>query len=594
MALFTKESLETLRGRVDVVDVLSSHIDLKRTGSCYRALCPFHDEKTPSFLIQKGESHYHCFGCGAHGDAIQFLMQYLKLSFSDAVEHLAQRFNVQLEQIESAREWKGPSKALLKEALEHACRFYQFILLHTSEGHEALNYLYKRGLDLEFIRHFQIGLAPSSHTVFLKAMENFKVSEEVLQAAGLLSAGRDGGLRPFFSERITFPIRDTQGLVIGFSARKYKESTFGGKYINTAETLLFKKSKVLFGLNYSRRRIAKERRAIIVEGQIDALRLIYAGLNTTVAGQGTAFGEGHVRELVNLGVSEVFLAFDADEAGRKAACKVGHLFQREGIEVSVVRMPYGKDPDAILTESGPEGFLKLLEESVDYLTFLVEVSSKEVNADSPAGKHQLIQLIAAQIQEWDNPLMVHESLRKVAHLLHVPEEMVATGMPIGRATYIKRSDSTGAVSVDPDRVLEADLLRWLLLIGDSDLKVVEISKANLRPEHFRVPVCRQLYQAYLEAFEKKLPHDLLSLAIRLDDPEGQDFFSELTTKKINLDRAEVHFKETVQQLLTRHWMEKGEEIRLKIQSNQADDEILALVKQYDGHRRNPIIMKESL
>src|SRR5262249_1487277 len=158
------------------------------------------------------------------------------------------------------------------------------------------------------------------------------------------------------SERITFPICDAAGAVIGFSARKYLETTFGGKYINTPETPLFKKSRVLFGLNFSRRRIAKEKKAIIVEGQIDALRLIKAGFNLTVAGQGTAFGEGHVKELLNLGVSEVFLALDGDEAGREATHKIGNLFQKEGIEVRVVNLPGKSDPDTFLKEKGPEAF----------------------------------------------------------------------------------------------------------------------------------------------------------------------------------------------------------------------------------------------
>ncbi|MFQ5728878.1 MAG: DNA primase, partial [Waddliaceae bacterium] len=326
MPLFSKESLDILRQRIDIVGVVSSHVDLKRSGASYKGICPFHDEKTPSFIIQRGDHHYHCFGCGAHGDAIQFLMNYLKMSFSDAVESLAERFQVHLEYTETKAESKWPSKALMKQALEVASRFYHFSLLHTPEGHAALKYLYGRGIDVDFIRHFQVGLAPATPGILRKIVHEKSISDDVMVAAGLLSPRASGGYRDFFLDRITFPIHHATGAVIGFSARKYKEDTFGGKYVNTPETPLFKKSRVLFGLNYTRRQIAKERKVIVVEGQLDALTLIHSGFNFTIAGQGTAFGEGHLQELIKLGINQAFLALDSDEAGFEAASKIGNLF----------------------------------------------------------------------------------------------------------------------------------------------------------------------------------------------------------------------------------------------------------------------------
>lgn len=267
MRIFTKESLETLRQRIDLVEVLNGHIDLKKSGAAYKGLCPFHDEKTPSFMIQKGDTHYHCFGCGAHGDAIQFLMTHLKISFMDAVENLAQRFNVPLQEVEKGDDNQGPNKSVLKDALEKACRFYNFFLLHTEEGHRALQYLYSRGIDLDFINTFGIGLAPRSGGIFRKMMHAQFVKDTTMIDAGLMAPSSSGGYRDFFYDRITFPIRDAHGAVIGFSARKYHDDTFGGKYVNTSETALFKKSRVLYGLNYSRKRIVKERQTIIVEGR---------------------------------------------------------------------------------------------------------------------------------------------------------------------------------------------------------------------------------------------------------------------------------------------------------------------------------------
>lgn len=586
VALYTKESLELLRQRIDLVEALSGHLQLRRAGSSYKALCPFHEEKTPSFVIQKGDTHYHCYGCGAHGDAIAFMMAHVKLGFTEAVESLAERFGVVLEKTESTGKRQGPSKPELKEALEKACRFYHFALLHTQDGQEALKYLYQRGIDLDFIRLFQVGFAPLEPRVFQQVMHTDNVSDEALEQAGLILVTETGRKRDFFSDRITFPIRDAMGAVIGFSARKFKEETFGGKYINTSETPLFKKSQVLFGLSYCRRRIAKERKAIVVEGQIDALRLIQAGFNFTVAGQGTAFGEGHVRELLNLGVHHVYLALDADEAGQEATIKIGDLFQKKGVEVTVVKLPPGKDPDSLLREEGPNAFLKLLEEGFDYLTFAVERMSKSMNIDSPSGKNELVQTLSRRIKEWEQPVMVHESLRKLADLVHVPHEVM--GIENVQPAPIRRSGHIVATDVNPDRILEAELLRWLFLMGETRPRLIEIAKINLQADHFRIEVCRRLYDLYLKAAQDNKPRDLLSFAIELEKEEDQQILSEIMQRKVNLQKAEEGMLETVLRILQRQWMERREAIKMQIHSGKlSEDEVLELAKQFDAIKKNP-------
>lgn len=587
MPLFTKESLELLRRRVDLVEVLESHLELKRTGPSYKALCPFHDEKTASFTVQRGETHYHCFGCGAHGDAIQFLMQHLKMSFLEAVESLAQRFHVSLE-IAEGEVIKGTNRGRLKEVLDSACQFYHFFLLHTPEGHEALSYLYQRGLDLEFITSFEIGLAPKGKDLFRRTMHFLKYSDELLEESGLITKNKQGNWREFFSERITIPVRDSSGSVIGFSARKYKDSTFGGKYINTSETVLFKKSYILFGLSYSRRRIAKERKALIVEGQIDALRLIQEGFNITVASQGTAFGEGHVKELLNLGVNTVYLAFDSDKAGLEASLKTGNLFQKQGVEVFVLSMPPGEDPDSLLRSHGPEDFQKLLEKSLDYLSFLINYHSAQLNFDSPASKTEAVYAIANQIRDWENPLMVHESLRKLSKLMQVPEDVIGVGQERIQQFYIKKTGTLGDNVVDPNRIIEMDLLRWLLLMGEQAPRFVKMAMLNLQPTHFQVTVCRRIYQAYLALAEKNHSLDLLSLAIDLDDAEAQMLISDILQKKVNKEKADEDFINTIQKLLDRSWLQAREEIRAKIHSGRcSDDEVLELAKQFDELKKMP-------
>jgi DNA primase len=581
---YTKESLERLRERVDLVEVLASHLKMQRSGAAYKALCPFHEEKTPSFIVQRGDSHYHCFGCGAHGDAIAFLMGFLKLSFKDAVEQLAERFQVLLERSDERESRRGPGKAVLRDALAKACQFYHFSLLHTEEGHAALHYLYRRGISLAFVQKFEIGFALKTGGVFQNYMREAGIDDETLVQAGLLSLGSRGQKRDFFSDRITFPIRDAAGAVIGFSARKFKEETYGGKYVNTPETPLFKKSQVLFGLNYSRRRIAKERKALVVEGQIDALRLIDAGMDWAVAGQGTAFGEGQVKELLHLGVAHVYLAFDGDAAGQEAAVKVGDLFQKQGVEVSVVPLPEGCDPDALLQEEGCAGLTQRIDASTDYLTFLFHRLAQRTDLSSPSKKSALVQAIASRVRAWEQPVMVHESLRKLASLAHVPESVLGAGQDTVAQILVKRSGTLSPAQVDPDRVLETDLLRWLLLMGSTLPRLVGIVQANVSEKHFKVESCRCLFVRYMQAHQARHTCDLLSLIT--DAPEAQELFAEITAKRVNMHKAEEGLIDAVRALLQRRWLEEREEIRKEM---QADSENLDLVKRFAALKPPEII-----
>lgn len=580
MAIYSKESLERLRQKIDLGEVISSYVSMQRSGASYKALCPFHEEKTPSFLIHKGDSHYHCFGCGAHGDAISFLMEYAKMTFVEALESLAERFQVSLEKVEE--EEKGPDKKKLKQVLERASVFYRFFLLHSDEGKIALQYLYKRDIDLAFIERFEIGYAPKQGDMLYKLLKAEGFPDEDLQLAGLYLPSRR---KDFFTERITFPIRDRMGAVIGFSARKFKEETFGGKYINTSETPLFKKSQVLFGFCYSRHRMAKERKAIIVEGQIDALRLIFEGFDFTVAGQGTAFGDGHVKELLGLGVQQVYLAFDGDRAGKEAAVKVGDLFQKKGVEVLLLSLPTGSDPDSFLREKGKEAFAKLLENGIDYLSFYYRHLSESQDLTSPAQKNTIVEKIASTIRAWEHPVLVHESLKKLAKMADLPPEALGSQMvspPIQAPRYYPKTPLT----IQPDRILEMDLLRWLLVFPDPTSSHFLMIQKNLCKKDFRIPACAEFFETYLRlSLEER--KEWLTLAGHLTKQEEQDLFHELLQKKINKQRASEHVQETIKKILQRNWMQQKEEILERMRKSPTEEESFRLSQEFNELNKKP-------
>ncbi len=579
MSFYSKESLEALRQRIDLVEVVSSYVKMQKSGAAYKSLCPFHLEKTPSFVIHKGDTHYHCFGCGAHGDAISFLMGYVKLSFIEALELLSERFQVPLEKVEE--DVKGFNKGRLKAALEKACLWYLFFLLHTEEGASALVYLYQRGFTLSFIRRFEIGYAPKQGDVLYKLLKQEGFSEEELIQAGLIRISKTGSKRDFFSERISFPIRDRMGAVIGFSARKFHEETFGGKYINTAETPLFKKSQVLFGFSYSRHRIAKERKALVVEGQIDALRLIDAGFDFTVAGQGTAFGELHAKELLQLGVNHVYLALDADKAGQEASIKIGDLFQDKGVAVTVVCLPEGSDPDAFIQAQGKEAFSDLLSSGTEYLLFYYQYLCKGQDLTLPSKKTEIVGQIAERIRSWKHPVMVYESLKRLALMADLPEETLGAGLsfslPIKRATPMQTLIHP---FVNSDKVLEMDLLSWMILSVEKADRVLKLIERNISKEDFKIGSCAKFFEVYLSLTPEER-RDRICLAAHLEDEESQKLLNDLLLKRINPFKEEEGVIETIKSILQRTWMDRRELINEQILRGIAsEDEELSLTKQY--------------
>jgi DNA primase len=312
-----------------------------------------------------------------------------------------------------------------------------------------------------------------------------------------------------------------------------------------------------------------------------------------VAGQGTAFGEDHVKELIQLGVSHALLAMDGDEAGQKAAVKAGNLLQKKGVEVSIIPLPAGTDPDAFVRERGKEAFAKLLEQKIDYLTFLFSMMRKRLSLDSPAQKNELVQSIAQQIRGWEHPIMVHESLKRLATLAHVPEEMVSSLAAKQQNLPLPAQEKASVSKVDPDRILETDLLRWLFFIGESQPMLVDLIRLNLPQEELRFPLCKRFYGLYMRAYEEKRPRDLLTLGAALEDPQDHQFLSELMQKKINLQKAKEGVLETLRQILTRRWLQKREEIRVKIHSgSSSEEELLALAKEFDQIKKQPPEVKD--
>lgn len=590
MPKFSQESIQRLREAVDIVDVISRYVPLKRAGASYKGLCPFHDEKTPSFTVHKSSRHYHCFGCGAHGDAVSFLMEHERMSFQQAIEALAERSNVTLEISSSHDELQGVSKARLRHALEEARLFFHAYLLHADEAAEARSYLQQRGLSLGFVRAFCIGCAPRASGLLLSYLLSRGVSQQEILDAGLATP-QQSSLREFFLDRITFPILDPIGNTIGFSARKWKETTRGGKYINTAETPLFKKSKVLFGLFYSKKRMVKDRSACIVEGQLDALRLIEAGFDFTVATLGTAFGSAHADQCKALGVDDIYLAFDQDPAGMASAEKAGHILTQKGLRVHVVLFDGAKDPDELLQKKGVDTFYQSLTQAMEYIPFLVQRSKATADWSVPMEKDKAIRGLAQKVREWGSPILIRETFRQLAALCDIPLELLDTSVvPATEQVSPKVPKAEG----DADLLLELDLIRWLTTAGAEQHDLVRGCQEHISEEDFRSDIAKKLYARAMESFKVRQKIDFLSFAEDVEQEGVSSAISLLLQRKTSAQNARSALVHIVKAMKERNWLAAREQIKKRMEDpGRTEQELLELAKSFDELAKSPPVISLS-
>ncbi len=363
------ETKEEIKRRVDIVELISQYIPLKRAGRRFKALCPFHQEKTPSFSVDPAAGLWHCFGCGAGGDVCTFLEQIEGITFAEAGERLAERCGLTWRSSPGDRE-RGERSKLLRRAVELAGRYFA-ANLQSEQGKAPREYLHQRGFSEATIAEFRVGLAPPGWDGLLKFLTGKKVSRDHMREAGLVKRGERGSDYDVFRNRIIFPISDAAGAVIGFGGRAIDPDD-PAKYLNSPDTPLFNKSRNLYALAQARQALVAQKWAIVVEGYTDVLALHQAGINNVVATLGTAMTAEHLK-LLRRYVERSVLCFDADAAGMAAALRNVELFEGSMLEARVMVLPEGVDPDQYVREQGPEQFQELAERAVDLVEYRLEM-----------------------------------------------------------------------------------------------------------------------------------------------------------------------------------------------------------------------------
>ena len=525
MPYIPEEVIDQIALRADLVEIVLGYVpNLKQAGSRWKGCCPFHQEKTPSFIVNPDSNTYHCFGCGVGGNVFKFVMAIENLDFPGAVQFLARKYNVLIPEPEP---YRGGGKNAAAEKSDYNLRERLYLLheklaawyaawLKNNPDSKAAAYFRSRKIDPLFAQRFQIGAAPDSWDAALQWARQNGFTLEELQAAHLVSESKNtaGKFFDFFRNRLIFPIWNEQGRVVGFSARQIEKEQGGGKYVNSVESPIFKKGRILYGLNFARPEIPKKGSVILCEGQMDVIAMHSAGCTNAVAPQGTAFGEDQAAVLRRY-TDTVLLATDSDSAGMKAVLKDASILLPRGFHLKVVSFPGGKDPDELLHNSGPEAVCRAVEDAADFFDFLFRHEAAQYDPGSPDGKVRIAGALLQYIRLLDNEVARDSYLNWLSGRLGVSPENLKIELKktdgrqarqIARPERPAGNSETGAPSAGPLPLSMTDpklkvVLRELLRTLLHNRACVEKASRELLPDDLdEGPVPRAIaviVQAYL-------------------------------------------------------------------------------------------------
>ena len=464
-----KTIIAEIRERVDLHELIGRYVRLKNRGASAVGLCPFHQEKTPSFHVNNVRKSYYCFGCQAKGDCYKFLMEQEGLSFVEAVKELGDAVGVKVEDREMTREEKLSiqRKATLHDVNKAASDWFHSQLLKSPDAEFARKTLKKRGIKEETIRRSRIGFAPDSYDAFINALHQQGYREELLVRAALAKRSKSNKAYAAFRNRIMFPIFDARGRPIAFGGRALSDDD-PAKYLNSASYELYDKSRVLYGLNWARNAINRKKRVLVVEGYFDVLSLHQAGFEEAVASCGTALRPTHLNAVKSL-ASTVYALFDGDEAGMSAAEKSLNVFLDVGLEAQYLSLPDGQDPDDFIQDRGAEAFQEALERSIPLLEFVIQRTALRHGPGAQGQKNALAELLPL-LRRVDGILQASLVLR-CSNLLQIPEEAIRRAL--GRPMPSYASQSQGApIAERQERTWKStkalNQLFWLLIHENSN------------------------------------------------------------------------------------------------------------------------------
>ena len=592
------ETLQRIRDRIDMIDIVSRYVTLSKAGQNYKGLCPFHSEKTPSFTVNSVRQMFYCFGCGAGGDAFSFLMKHEGMGFMEAVRELGEQAGVTIVQDRSPL--SGIKESFSRERYEHihalAVSWFRDNLQSSQIGKGARDYLDKRGIRLESVETFGIGYASPGWNGLSRHLEKAGVTQEEMFKTGLVvkkdvdqrAQGQKQHHYDRFRQRIVFPISNLRGQVIAFGGR-ILEDEGTPKYLNSPETSYFSKGRSLYGLEKAREAASRLNRLLVVEGYFDVIALNQAGIKNAVAPLGTALTKDHINVLRRF-VNTVHLVFDGDEAGMGAALRTLDLFINTGLTVKVLVLPSGDDPDTYIRSHGPEAFSALEEHAPLLLEYAVEACLKRQKADSVQDRVRCVDEVLRILQKVSNPIEKEEYAKSMSERLGIREQLLVNRYPTLSVTSVKKSDRAektkgvpSSVIVPKGRPEERDLV-ILLLQG----KLESEHREKLRCEAFTEPVYRRIIEMGFRYTGSDGRIDLEALQSEaLHDSELAPTLAQLTLSELPFEDIQSYIHGCLMTMERKHLQSTLHELIAKLrkaEQEQRNEEIESLNIQIDNLR----------
>ena len=522
MPFYSDDIVEEVRSRTDIVDVISQYVKLHKRGSNYVGLCPFHNEKTGSFTVSAGKQMYYCFGCGAGGNVITFLMNYENATFPEVLQELAGRAGVELPVVEPSREAKqqADKRSRLLEVQKEAAKYY-YALLRSPRGRQAYDYFHKRELSDETMRKFGLGYSDKYSDDLYRYLKSKGYEDGLLKESGLVTFDEKRGGHDKFWNRAMFPIMDMRGKVIGFGGRVMGEGE--PKYLNSPETPIFDKSRNLYALHLAR--MTKKPQMLLCEGYMDVIALHQAGFDNAVASLGTAFTTGHA-SLLKRYTKEVYLTFDSDGAGIKAALRAIPILKEVGLTAKVIHMEPYKDPDEFIKALGAEEFQKRIDVAENSFFFELRILEQNYDMRDPESKTAFHNELARRLLGFQEELERENYITATAEHYHISYEQLrklvntlgARGYGKGTEPQPQQLKSGMNHKNKPENAnLQAQklLLTWL-----SDRpELYESVRDEIRPEDFSEPLYRQVAELLYEQYENGTPNPAQIISHFSDDEE---------------------------------------------------------------------------
>jgi len=486
--------IEQIQTRTDIVEVISRYIPLVKAGRNYKAPCPFHHEKTPSFIVSPDKQIYHCFGCGAGGNVFSFMMKYENLEFPEVVEILAEKAQIKLPHFAGQKKELTSLANQLYRINEFAVLFFQECLTRNQPAKE---YLVSRGIGDEAIKKFKIGFAPDSWESLLSFFQKKGVQGAILEKAGLAISNEKGGYYDRFRKRLIFPISDLKERVLGFGGRVLDSSL--PKYMNSPETYVYSKGRNLYGLNLSKESIKKEGYALIVEGYLDFIIPYQANVKNIVASLGTALTIDQVKLLKRF-ANTVIMVYDPDEAGEAASLRNMDLFISEGVNVYIAELPKGFDPDSYIRKFGTDDFIKLTKSSKNLFDYKLAKLSLKLDIRTAHGKAAIANEMLPTISRIENAVLRSNLVKKLAESLSVDEESIRTELKKVKPDYNTRTYNISPVEVRKDSKTAERMILAICLEGSGFIRRV---KDSLSLDEFRDSSVRDVIKAIFDLSEEE-------------------------------------------------------------------------------------------